>query len=152
MRFPFQGVTQDGNGKVMQGATVSTFLTGTTTAADVYAASSGGTAVNSVTSDSVDGTFVFWVDESDHVLNQRFRVTISLARFTTQIVDDIPIFPFPDQLTDSAGASKLQVDTTSTAADTAMLLWDVNTGAKVRVSVGANDSGGGGFKVLRIPN
>lgn len=47
---------------------------------------------------------------------------------------------------------KLRVDITAVAGDTALMLWDVNGAAMVRVTVGANDSGGAGFKVLRIPN
>jgi len=46
----------------------------------------------------------------------------------------------------------LETDTSVVAGDTRLLLYDVNTGALVRVTVGANDSGGAGFKVLRIPN
>jgi len=44
------------------------------------------------------------------------------------------------------------IDQDSTAGNTRMLLWDVDSAALVRVSVGADDSGGAGFKVLRIPN
>ena len=43
-------------------------------------------------------------------------------------------------------------DNNSTAGNTRMLLYDVDTGSLVRVSVGADDSGGSGYKVLRIPN
>jgi len=43
-------------------------------------------------------------------------------------------------------------DDTSTAGDTSLILFDVNAGSMQRVTVGANDSGGAGFKVLRIPN
>lgn len=45
-----------------------------------------------------------------------------------------------------------RVDGNTTAGETMLLLWDVNAAALVRVSVGANDSGGAGFKVLRVPN
>ena len=45
-----------------------------------------------------------------------------------------------------------QFDNNSTAGNTRMLLYDVDTGSLVRVSVGADDSGGSGYKVLRIPN
>lgn len=45
-----------------------------------------------------------------------------------------------------------KIDNNSTAGNTRMLIYDVNSGAAVRVSVGANDSGGTGYKVLRIPN
>lgn len=52
----------------------------------------------------------------------------------------------------SNGEPTLEMDNSSTAGDTKMLLWDVDSAALVRVSVGADDSGGAGFKVLRIPN
>jgi hypothetical protein len=47
---------------------------------------------------------------------------------------------------------KLRVDNTTTAGDTALLLYDVDNGTMERVTVGIADSGGVGFKVLRIPN
>lgn len=45
-----------------------------------------------------------------------------------------------------------EFDSSTTAHDTRFLLWDVDAGALVRVSVGAANSGGTGFKVLRVPN
>lgn len=45
-----------------------------------------------------------------------------------------------------------QFDGSSTADDTRMLLWDVTAGSLKRVTRGAADSGGTGFRVLRIPN
>jgi len=45
-----------------------------------------------------------------------------------------------------------QFDGSSTAGDTRFLLWDVDSGALQRVTVGIANSGGSGFKVLRIPN
>lgn len=43
-------------------------------------------------------------------------------------------------------------DGNSTAGETRFMLYDVDTSMLQRVSVGAADSGGVGFKVLRIPN
>jgi hypothetical protein len=43
-------------------------------------------------------------------------------------------------------------DSDSTAGNTRFMLYDVDNGTLERVSVGAADSGGTGFKVLRIPN
>lgn len=43
-------------------------------------------------------------------------------------------------------------DDSSTAGDTRFMLYDVDTATLQRVTVGAADSGGTGFKVLRIPN
>lgn len=58
-----------------------------------------------------------------------------------------------DDLKDRAPeVTEAQFDTDSTAGNTRLLVWDVDTGALARVSVGAADSGGTGYKVLRIPN
>ncbi len=43
-------------------------------------------------------------------------------------------------------------DTNGTAGNTRFMVYDVDNAALERVSVGAADSGGTGFKVLRIPN
>lgn len=51
-----------------------------------------------------------------------------------------------------ANAAKLKVDESATATHTALLLWDVDNATLERVTVGAADSGGVGFKLLRIPN
>lgn len=45
-----------------------------------------------------------------------------------------------------------QFDASTTAGQTRFLLYDVDNGTLERVTVGAADSGGAGFKVLRIPN
>ena len=45
-----------------------------------------------------------------------------------------------------------RVDNNATATETRMLLWDVDNATLARVSVGAANSGGAGFKLLRIPN
>lgn len=45
-----------------------------------------------------------------------------------------------------------QFDGNATADNTRFMLYDVSAGALVRVSRGASDSGGSGFRVLRIPN
>lgn len=51
-----------------------------------------------------------------------------------------------------SNAESLQVDDDATATNTRLLIYDVDNGQMERVSVGASDSGGSGFKVLRIPN
>jgi|WetSurMetagenome_2_1015567.scaffolds.fasta_scaffold118392_2 hypothetical protein len=50
------------------------------------------------------------------------------------------------------GAPALELDSTTTAGETRLNLWDVDANAMVKVLVGAADSGGTGYKVLRIPN
>ena len=51
-----------------------------------------------------------------------------------------------------SGTLSFQVDGDSTAGNTRMSVYDVDNAALERVSVGAADSGGSGFKLLRIPN
>lgn len=46
----------------------------------------------------------------------------------------------------------LAVEKTITADDTALLLYDTTAATTVRVTRGAADSGGAGFRLLRIPN
>lgn len=46
----------------------------------------------------------------------------------------------------------LRVDDSATATHVRLLVYDVDNGQLERVTVGAADSGGAGFKVLRIPN
>jgi hypothetical protein len=46
----------------------------------------------------------------------------------------------------------LQCDGNTTSGETPMLLLDCAKGTLQRVSIGASDSGGTGFKVLRVPN
>jgi hypothetical protein len=49
-------------------------------------------------------------------------------------------------------APRLEVSGTAAAGQTALLLYDQDNGTLERVTVGIADSGGAGFKVLRIPN
>lgn len=92
MRYIYQGVAKDGNGKIIPSATVSVYLAGTTTAADVYAASTGGAAVNSVTC-GTDGHFLFWVDDTEYSLVARFKIVISKANFISKTFDNLQIVP-----------------------------------------------------------
>ena len=91
MRYKYQGVAKDGNGRVIQSATVSVYKAGGTTVASVYTAESGGSAVNFVTSDT-SGYFYFWVDETDYLNTQRFKIVISKTSFMSKTYDNIDIF------------------------------------------------------------
>ncbi len=51
-----------------------------------------------------------------------------------------------------AARTGVGVQASTTAADTDLLVYDVDNATLERVTVGAADSGGVGFKVLRIPN
>ena len=52
----------------------------------------------------------------------------------------------------STWENSVSIDSNATAGETRMLLYDVDAGSLVRVSVGAADSGGTGYKILRVPN
>lgn len=92
-RYKYQGTFKDGNGRVVVSGTISVYLAGTSNVASIYAAESGGSAVNSVTSDSTDGSFILWIDDTDYAANQRFKVSLSKTNFTAKTYDDIEIFP-----------------------------------------------------------
>lgn len=54
--------------------------------------------------------------------------------------------------TTTTGTESFRIDHTQSVGFTRFMVWDVDNGQLERVSVGAADSGGVGFKVLRIPN
>ena len=75
--------------------------------------------------------------------------------FLQEEVDDDVVWNFPagGKHTVRHGTNDTVVaDDNSTAGETRFMLWDVDNATLERVSVGIADSGGSGFKVLRIPN
>lgn len=59
---------------------------------------------------------------------------------------------FNTQATTTTRIETLRTDRPTTATHTALQIYDVDNAALERVTVGAADSGGAGFKVLRIAN
>jgi hypothetical protein len=102
MRHVYQGTFKDQNGAVVGSSTtsdgnpgtVTVYLSGTSTLANVYTASTGGVSVNSVTTDAY-GYFYFWVDENDYNWNQLFKIILTHPDFTTRTYENIGIFPTP---------------------------------------------------------
>lgn len=96
-RFQFSGQVRDGMGRAVPAATVAAYLAGTTTAAKIYAASSGGVSISSVTADASTGYFTFWVDTNDYAANQLFKVVASAPNYQYPIGsitwDNVIIFP-----------------------------------------------------------
>ena len=95
-RYPYTEVVRDGNGVVVNGASVTVYLAGTTTLATIYSASSGGVAItgSAVTTDSA-GAFTFWVDASDHPTSQLFKFAIAgpaALSMLASVVDNIFIY------------------------------------------------------------
>jgi hypothetical protein len=91
MRYNFKSVARDGAGNIIPSATVSVYLAGTTTAASIYTALAGGTAVNSVTS-GTDGSFEFYIDDTDYAGTQRFKITIAKSNYASVTRDYLTIF------------------------------------------------------------
>lgn len=94
-------VTYNDTGTSVQGATVTVSLTGTSTLATIYATSSGGTPISGsvVTTDST-GFYKFYVDDTDYVSTQKFRLTIVIPNKTDPIVrDDVEINPQAPSMT-----------------------------------------------------
>src|SRR3990172_11128111 len=95
MRHIFQSHFKDGQGRVISGATVTVYLTNTTTIATIYSSLTGGSPVTSVIT-AADGSFAFYVSDSDFSLNQKFKITLTKTDFATKSYDNITIFaPVP---------------------------------------------------------
>ena len=90
MRYVYQGVCKDGNGKVIPDATVSVYEAGTTTEAVVYEDETTLTEVEYVTAGS-DGHFIFWVDDTDYSSDSRFKIVIEQDNFIPKTFDDLVI-------------------------------------------------------------
>lgn len=91
-RHPISGTCRDSvTGQVRGSSLISVYLAGTSTVASIYTASTGGSPVNSVTSDAV-GRFSFYVDESDYPLTQLFKIISSKIGFDSITYDNIPFF------------------------------------------------------------
>lgn len=91
-RHKFEKVFQDGSGNGVASGTISVYLAGTTTAASVYEAESGGSPVSSVTSGS-DGVFYFWVDDATYTHSQLFKIIISKSGYSSKTYDSLRIYP-----------------------------------------------------------
>jgi hypothetical protein len=85
---------------VLGSATVTIYLAGTTTAANVYEASSGGDSVTSVISDS-NGRWTFYADVADYAFTQEYKVVVTKDGYSTITLDNIFNLSLP---TDAAGS------------------------------------------------
>jgi len=102
MRRIYQGVHRDGSGNVIQSGTISVYLAGTSTAASIYTTTTSSTAVNSVTSDSVDGTFKFYTDDLDYGSYQDFDITMSKTGYISKTFENVDMKPVIGTYTVSA--------------------------------------------------
>jgi hypothetical protein len=86
MRYKLTGTFRSGTGVVISGGTVSVFLSGTTTPADIYETATSTTIVNSTTS-GADGTFTFYILEGDFYGDHTRKVVLSKTGFTSVTYD-----------------------------------------------------------------
>jgi len=93
MRYAYQGHYKDGIGHVVGDGTITVYLAGTSTLASVYAASVGGSPVNSVTSNTDTGYFIFYVDTEDYNSTQLFDITLSKTNYKSQTYSYRAILP-----------------------------------------------------------
>ena len=118
------GTTTDQNGRILTSVTVSAFLTGTTIPAKIYSSVSSIIPVNSIISDYNSGSFIFYVDDLDYPVTQKFDITFVKTQFLTKKVIGVSIYytgPMPANLyevmasaTDSApGYLDAKVDNTT---------------------------------------
>lgn len=90
MRCILNGIARNGVGHIVPSATVSVYLTGTTTAASIYTTLSSTTAVNSVTA-ATDGTFTLYVDRFDYDRSQCFDIAISKSGYDASTWSNVNI-------------------------------------------------------------
>jgi hypothetical protein len=137
-RYIHQGWFFDGNGKLVGGATISVFLTGTVTPVSIYSLAAGGTAVNSVTSSTTDGSWYFYVDSADYSLDQKFDVTISKSGFTSKTLSNVVIFP----------GINYEIGTLEDSATPSVLAYSIfHTGGTTTIT---NFTNGAQGKIIRI--
>jgi hypothetical protein len=90
MRCKFEGVYRDGAGNVVKSGTVTIYLAGTTTAANVYKTATSTTAVNSLTTSSV-GKYTFYVDRFEYDAEQTFKIVLSKTGYTSATYDNVAV-------------------------------------------------------------
>lgn len=92
-RYAYQNVVRDKQGRIVASATIVIYEADSTTAATIYEAKSGGSAVSgaSLTSDS-DGRFLFYVDDGDYSSGQQFDFAITKTGYGTQNYYDVHVF------------------------------------------------------------
>ena len=89
MRFRYYMVVQDLSGNVVDSASVSVYLAGTTTPATVYPTrtSTSGSNVAPQASSAQDGSVVFWLDSNDYSYGQLFDIVVQKGTFSFQLSD-----------------------------------------------------------------
>lgn len=105
---------------------------------------------------AVDATSVIEVTATDTTLNGLvFLENGTVSDPSLQIGSNQGLFSSAgtgDLSVSILGVETAKFDHSAVTDDTRFMLWDVTAGTLVRVTRGASDSGGMGFRLLRIPN
>ncbi len=83
-RYHFHGRAVDTFGNIKPGAGITVYLTGTETAATVYANQSGGAAITTAPQVTTDtkGRFDFWLDDTVYIITQLFDMVVGDLTYT----------------------------------------------------------------------
>jgi len=90
MRCIYTNVARDKDGDIINDATVTVYLAGSSTLASIYNSLTGATATNSVTTNS-KGEFTFYVDRFDYDSDQKFKYSVVKTNYDTKTYDYIDI-------------------------------------------------------------
>jgi len=91
-------------------------------------------------------------DGGQLLVNGQDRVQLENLTASKDILHQLAAGTGSHRFFTNGGTEALKVDHSTTAGQTRLLLYDVDNATLERVTVGIADSGGAGFKVLRIPN
>lgn len=66
-------------------------MAGTSTLAEIYTSFAGTSAVNSVSSNSTDASFEFWISLFTYDSSQKYKLVLSKSGYTSQTIDNVNI-------------------------------------------------------------
>ena len=92
-RYSYNGTVRDKKGYALESATVTVYEADTTTAATIYSAKTGGTAISGseLTTDS-GGRYTFYVDDGDYSSGQQFDIVIAKSGYSGYTLADELVF------------------------------------------------------------
>lgn len=145
-------------------------LTANAHGADFYVQSGVGTGIGTISGFIVQTPTLGVTGSVAQVLATRLTITGDAVLATVPFVAPVgsaaaPAYTFAGDLVTgmwapatgeialgTSGVAFVRFDADTTPDNTRMQVWDVGAAALQRVSIGAADSGGSGFRVLRVPN
>lgn len=92
-RYVYNGTVRDKAGIAIESATVTVYEADTTTAATIYTAKTGGSAVSGaeVTTDT-GGRYVFYVDDADYLSGDQFDLMYTKSGYSDWYLYDETVF------------------------------------------------------------